>query len=43
MWEIVSSIGLGHKWPTPNIKVRGEGERKKTDNLEYINISLENI
>jgi len=26
MWEIVSSGGLRHRWPTPNSWDKGEGE-----------------
>jgi len=29
MWEIVSSRGLGHRWPTPNSWERGEGEEEE--------------
>jgi len=28
MWEIVSSGGLRHKWPTPNSWDRDEGEKE---------------
>jgi len=28
MWEIVSSEGFGHRWPTPNNWDRGDGEEK---------------
>jgi len=31
MWEIVSSEGLGQKWPTPNSWDSGQGEVEEED------------
>jgi len=39
MWEIVSSDGLGHRWPFPNSWDKGDGEEEVYYKF-YIGISL---
>jgi len=36
MWEIVSSGGLGHRWPTPNCWDKGEGDEEEEEELIHI-------